>query len=952
MRTKKRFTFKSIAVALCAVVLLGLFPANALAWKFIVYGDTRSNDDDHEDALQVIKDEGGDYEFIINVGDVVGDGTVINKWNRWENSMVAVMGETMQDENGPFYISCPGNHDNTEQSSALTNWNNYLSYQATHWPENDGLWFYFDFNNARFIVLDDEKRTPEQLSFLQDAIETNTQEWLFAIWHAPTIPYGDKEYDAGIHRDFNEVLYQGGCDIIYNGDAHTYARTKKLKWDGPDDLPTVDNINGTTQIITGNSGADRDGFSDSKELMPGANTLLDGNHLEDNRVGMTLMEIIGDQLNLKHYLYNSGGASILDQANYTPNDKNFCVDCPVNYTLSTNVIGSGSVSPSDGSFEEGTVVTLTATPATGWYFESWSGDATGTDLSVNVTMDANKTITATFIEAPPVYYTLTTSTDGVGTGSVSPSSGTYAEGTVVTLSAIADAGSVFSSWGGDASGTNPTTTITMDANKSVVATFDEQGPITEVTLGATDDAYVLDNSVNTNTGTLPNVSIKNETRKVGLIKFDLSSISSTVISATLQLTGNNAATGGNVNVYSIVNDSWNESTVTYSSVPAKGNLLGTSSLGAEGTVYNIDITNFVIGESNGDKVVSLWLNDELLNDTRYDFASKEAVGDIGPKLILEVEAGTQTTYTLTTSAVNGTVAPTGGTYNAGTVVTLTATPDAGYIFSNWSGDAGGTVNPINVTMDSDKNITAVFAECCNNIITNLTPTDDAYVKSTVANSNFGANVELRVNADNKQAFIKFDVSTIGTVSSAELQLTPVTTEGVVEVWKVDNDAWNEGTVTWNTKPSPISYIGTMDIAAGITSVSVANFVEAQALLDDAATFALIETLGRNTFFSSKEGIGSPVLVVEHDDIPKTAIDAVSTDIKLFPNPTTGIVNISIDDVEFTNGIVNIYSAHGALIETVSIDNAVTTVQVNQASGLYLMEIIYNDKVQVTPVVKE
>ena len=67
-------------------------------------------------------------------------------------------------------------------------------------------------------------------------------------------------------------------------------------------------------------------------------------------------------------------------------------------------------------------------------------------------------------------------------------------------------------------------------------------------------------------------------------------------------------------------------------------------------------------------------------------------------------------YTLTVFAQNGTVAKTPDqlTYNHGTAVSLLATASAGYVFSSWSGDASGSTNPLPVTMNSNKNITANF----------------------------------------------------------------------------------------------------------------------------------------------------------------------------------------------------------------------------------------------------
>lgn len=69
------------------------------------------------------------------------------------------------------------------------------------------------------------------------------------------------------------------------------------------------------------------------------------------------------------------------------------------------------------------------------------------------------------------------------------------------------------------------------------------------------------------------------------------------------------------------------------------------------------------------------------------------------------------TYSLTTSATgNGTVvaSPPGPSYSAGTVVTLTATPDAGYTFSGWSGACTGT-GTCSVTVSSNASVSATFA---------------------------------------------------------------------------------------------------------------------------------------------------------------------------------------------------------------------------------------------------
>jgi len=68
-------------------------------------------------------------------------------------------------------------------------------------------------------------------------------------------------------------------------------------------------------------------------------------------------------------------------------------------------------------------------------------------------------------------YTLSVITSPSGTGWVSSSSGEYEYGDQVTLTASATSGYTFDHWGGDASGTSPTTTITMYCDKSIIANF-------------------------------------------------------------------------------------------------------------------------------------------------------------------------------------------------------------------------------------------------------------------------------------------------------------------------------------------------------------------------------------------------------------------------------------------------------------------------------------------------
>ncbi|MCX6854306.1 MAG: hypothetical protein NTV80_05310, partial [Verrucomicrobia bacterium] len=102
-------------------------------------------------------------------------------------------------------------------------------------------------------------------------------------------------------------------------------------------------------------------------------------------------------------------------------------------------------------------------------------------------------------------------------------------------------------------------------------------------------------------------------------------------------------------------------------------------------------------------------NLEIAPDWKYaDAAVLKEYTDLGGEGIPECE----NMFTLATRMKNGAVAlePSGGVYNKGTVVTVTAHADYGYAFSKWGGDFSGTTPAMTVTMDSKKSVTATFVE--------------------------------------------------------------------------------------------------------------------------------------------------------------------------------------------------------------------------------------------------
>ena len=161
-------------------------------------------------------------------------------------------------------------------------------------------------------------------------------------------------------------------------------------------------------------------------------------------------------------------------------------------SVSLTGTGAGAVTSSPGaidcpgscadSYNGGTLVTLTATPDGTSTFAAWTNCTPTGTFTCQTTVNAATSVTAEFTR---ITYSLAVTKSGGGDGQIWSSSpvgincapgcasqsADFDADTVVTLNAVADGNSAFAGWsGGGCSGTGPCA-VTMDAAKSVTATF-------------------------------------------------------------------------------------------------------------------------------------------------------------------------------------------------------------------------------------------------------------------------------------------------------------------------------------------------------------------------------------------------------------------------------------------------------------------------------------------------
>ncbi|MFC6602954.1 tetratricopeptide repeat protein [Ectobacillus funiculus] len=362
--------------------------------------------------------------------------------------------------------------------------------------------------------------------------------------------------------------------------------------------------------------------------------------------------------------------------------------------------GQGTIqsNPNDKEFTDGDVITLTATPAQGWEFSHWAGDASGTDPKVIVKMDQNKTVEAVFTKNPE--YTISASVEGNGSIAKSPSDGKYLKGATVTLEAIPNKGWKFERWEGDISATNQKVTLTMDGNKAVRAIFSRIPESYQLTTEATGEGSI---------DRTPNADVYAEGTEVRLTakpkegwKFDHWTGAATGTQSTVAVTMDEEKT-----VKAVFVKVSQPSVETYT--------LQTSVEG-EGTVQAQP------AQDKYEAGTAVQLTAKPKEGWKFDHWTGAATGTQstvavtmdGEKTVkaifVKVSQPPVETYTLQTSVEGeGTVQPQPAqdSYEAGTAVQLTATPKEGWSFKEWSGDASGETNQLSVHMDSNKQIKAV-----------------------------------------------------------------------------------------------------------------------------------------------------------------------------------------------------------------------------------------------------
>ena len=492
--------------------------------------------------------------------------------------------------------------------------------------------------------------------------------------------------------------------------------------------------------------------------------------------------------------------------NFTPNKTKYAVNASVSPANAGTVSINGGAAT--GEYLEGATVTLAATANTGYTFSNWTkgGEVVSTSKSCQVKVaSSGNDYVANFLTVGNTTVDVSV-TYNSSYGTVTSTSGTIATGSTltpylneeVTLTAEPVTGYVFSGW--------TVTKGTESTNYSGTSlTFVATG---EMSVQANFSTAIATYNISEATGTLENSTSSRYTT------WSSSEVSGLYLTASYNSNAVEAISfnSGQVKLISAIYEdktSTYKNPITYTLSAPDGYVITAYSM-----TYKSSSSNFAMTVANAQMTQTLANRNEVLTLSATGLSAQNTEFTVNGAntnyaiqvqeftVTLQSEGGaipTPTQYTITATANPGTAGSVtgGGTFTEGATVTLTATPNSGYEFVNWT--KGGIEVSTNATYSFTANASASY------VANFQTAAATTFAVTTTANPAAGGTATFAVGTN--------PATTSATVASG----TGVT------LYAVANDGYRF--VNWTKGGMEVSTNATHNVTITEASNFVANFEE-------------------------------------------------------------------------------------------------------------------------------
>ncbi|WP_084426590.1 InlB B-repeat-containing protein [Aequorivita capsosiphonis] len=594
-------------------------------------------------------------------------------------------------------------------------------------------------------------------------------------------------------------------------------------------------------------------------------------------------------------------------------------------TTSANPTAGGTTS-GDGTYGFEQSVTVNATNSIGYEFINWTENGTVVSTNANYTFlaQADRNLIANFeLETYQINAQANPTNAGTITGA-----GNYTYGDNCTLSATENTGYTFNNWteNGTVVSTNANYSFTVTENKSLIANFDLNTYDISTVANPTDGGnitgggnYQYNSTCNLIASPNPGYGFVNWTENGSVVStnanYSFTVVDDRTLTANFEL--------GTFQISAEANPT-NAGTITGAGSYSYGDSCTLSA--TENTGYT-----FINWTENG-AVVS--------TDASYSFTVTE-----NKSLIANFELNTYTVSTISNPTDGGNITG-GGNYQYNSACNLTASPNSGYGFVNWTenGSVVSTNANYSFTVVDDRTLTANFELGTFQISAEANPTNAGTITGAGSYS-YGDNCTLSASENTGYTFINWTEN--GTVISTDANYSFTVTENKSLIANFDLNTYTVSTVANPTDGGNITgggnyqYNSTCNLNATPNSgYDFVNWTENGSIVSTNSTFSFTVTDNRTL-----TGNFLAITQIPDPNFEQALIDlGIDTDAIINGQVfTADIINISTLSVQNKNisdlsGIQDFYS----LTDLSCDQNQLTQLNLGSNIGLVYLSCSQND----------
>ncbi len=207
------------------------------------------------ETLRAMRNGGTEFSFLLHTGDIV-------EWSKYESYW-----EKMLHFNSKYLMTTPfmpisGNHETLYKNGS----NEVFKHFNLKFPSQPdtklGFYYSFNYGNAKFIMLNTNRLTSNQLTkdqynWLVSELKKNTKKWTIVAMHNPLYSIGswgsnpERNYVAlALRKQLSGIFAQYGVDLVLQGHDHAYSKTFPITSSGDvDKTHKTEIINGITYDV-------------------------------------------------------------------------------------------------------------------------------------------------------------------------------------------------------------------------------------------------------------------------------------------------------------------------------------------------------------------------------------------------------------------------------------------------------------------------------------------------------------------------------------------------------------------------------------------------------------------------------------------------------------------------------------------------------------------------------